>query len=693
MFYHNPIHIAEHEQDGFGDPFVYRYLGNYYLFVSSHSGEADIRCYQSTDLIHWSFAAYAAKDPLLEDAYAPEVIRAYNRFYLVTSPGGNGHYFFIADKITGPYTRLSENVGSMIDGSLSVDKDGRLFLLRADHGGIAILNVSEEGELSNRRNIPVRLGAWTEGPGLFYRDGLYYLTCCGNNVLSKGYRVAYAYSEHPTRAYQYGLNNPLLINTGEGPTRLGHSSTVLAPDLDGYYLAYHTLEKEGKNYLPRSLMMDRARFSGSLLSVNRSIGETEGPKSPQIELRNFKNDPLFIKEGTALYLKDIDDEHFTAEIALQGKHPVLFLKKNDGSIEKVSFEKGKMILEGAGQPLDISEGFDFDHLHTIRFVKGEISEIYIDNAIIYRGNFFQGHRFGLDNGNEAITYFAYNPFSYGESDLTLPTPLPGLLDVSHSLNQEKTRLDPDDLIAYRPLWKDTYRIESAHPSLHLSLYARLKDEVTLKVNDQEFVLKANPSEYDWLTYDLGDVDVSSQTLTLKCVSGALDYKCLIFDEKAALKTIDIFKKENEEFLPQKDRDSYYLDTQQSLHFDRTIAFTLEQDNPYGLFGLLFDVHDYSNKVGQARYPFEGFLIGFEGNLLILDRVDYQRFRLYDQPTTVKVGETHRLRAKMDQGHFEVYLDGVKRFETTTNALLHLGSEGLYCSDNVAVRIRYEKERR
>ena len=89
------------------------------------------------------------------------------------------------------------------------------------------------------------LGHWTEGSMIIKRNGTYYMTYTGNHVFSKGYRIHYAVShDSPLGPYSIPANNPLVISTKPDFYGLGHSSTVMGPDLDSYYLVYHNLTED-----------------------------------------------------------------------------------------------------------------------------------------------------------------------------------------------------------------------------------------------------------------------------------------------------------------------------------------------------------------------------------------------------------------------------------------------------------------
>ena len=234
----NPIDFKENNFRDYGDPYVLRHDGTYYLYFTSANPEGLPRVYSSLDLINYEDLGEITSDPKAICSFAPEVLYAFGKFYMVTSPRGNGHYVFTSTSPTGPFIRITDNINSMIDGSLFVCKEGKLHFLRASSSGTIILDMDENGNVSNHRLIPLSLDGWTEGPSLINYEGKYYLFYCGNHYCATGYRVNYAVSSHLDGPYVDGINNPLIISTDTPISKLGHSSEVLSPDLCSYLIFY-----------------------------------------------------------------------------------------------------------------------------------------------------------------------------------------------------------------------------------------------------------------------------------------------------------------------------------------------------------------------------------------------------------------------------------------------------------------------
>lgn len=372
-YYQNPLLTAQTEfawpNYGFGDPFVMRYNGVYYLYVSTKDGSVGIKCWSSTDLVHWKSEGFCSNDPLTRGAYAPEVYYYNGYFYMYTSPAGNGHYVLRSTSPTHGFEVVTDNLGMSIDGSVFVDNDGKWYFYTAGDGAMKVYDMTSPTQMSNGRSlrsISVN-GGWTEGGMVVYHDGYYYLTYTGNHVLSPSYRILYGVSDRSPVAFdavtQY---NPLLISTGESIKGIGHSSTVKGPDLDSYYIVYHSLVNTTPN---RNMNIDRIVFDGQRMEI---LGPTTTPQqvpempdvyhyfTPGSSLKGWtlqgdlgaSKDGLCLHSDSKLYAKTFFEGDFTAEyhvisVPSEGRAGALFAYTDEDNFGACYFSPSeqKVVIE------------------------------------------------------------------------------------------------------------------------------------------------------------------------------------------------------------------------------------------------------------------------------------------------------------------------------------------------------------
>lgn len=277
--YENPILTCQSDAAwpgyGFGDPFVMRHNGVYYLYVSTKDGSVGVKCWSSTDLINWKSEGFCTNEKLTKGAYAPEVYYYNGYFYMYTSPAGNGHYVLRSTSPTKGFEVITGNMGMSIDGSVFMDNDGSWYFYTAGHGAMQVYDMTSPAHMRGGRPLSAISvnGGWTEGGMVVYHDGYYYMTYTGNHVLSPSYRILYGVSDNsPVSFDKVEENNPLLINTAGDVVGIGHSSTVKGPDLDSYYIVYHSLVDTLPN---RNMNIDRIHFNGKRMEI---LGPTTDPQ-------------------------------------------------------------------------------------------------------------------------------------------------------------------------------------------------------------------------------------------------------------------------------------------------------------------------------------------------------------------------------------------------------------------------------
>ena len=485
--YSNPFSSLEGEWDdyGNGDPYVLRYNGQYYLYVSTKDHRVGIKAWRSNNLIDWSYVGLVADDADSTGAYAPEVTYWNGKFYLYTSPAGNGHYVYESDSPEGPFKRVTENLGMSIDGSVFIDDDGSWYLTHAGTTGIVGVPMSSPTEFGNGKVIEgAFLGHWTEGSMIIKRNGLYYMTLTGNHVFSRGYRINYGVSDQsPLGPYIMPDHNPIAINTEGDFYGLGHSSTVLGPDMDSYYLVYHNLLGSSAEGPPvRAMNIDRLVFNGRKMDLlGPSNFQQPQPRMPQLyaHLNESVDAEQWIAneqghEGS-LISRLSSAAYFTAEYNFsiqadegEGKLQLIFnyrdeqnyyavvVHPHDEGLTVISVQDGIVKELGAAELLP---GMNLAALHTVRIAQHERGlDLYWDglqqlsipadrleqldatdkkekNSATQLAGGAIGYRY--ENLKASFYYTAFSNSAAGSSDYDVLKPIPGTIEAVHYLQGEK----------------------------------------------------------------------------------------------------------------------------------------------------------------------------------------------------------------------------------------------------------------
>ncbi|MBE6608931.1 MAG: DUF1080 domain-containing protein [Ruminococcaceae bacterium] len=293
---------------GTGDPFVMRYNGVYYLYVSTKDNNRGIKCWSSKDLVNWTYEGLCCNTKKTIGAYAPEVYYYNGKFYMYTSPAGKGHYVLESDSPTGKFEEVTDNFGMSIDGSVLIDQNGTWHFYTADGAGIVTYSMTSPTKVvPGKGNVGAYMNGWTEGPMIIYHDGYYFLTYTGNHVWSKSYRINYAVSSNsPTVFTPDNDSNPLLVSTNNEIYGIGHNSVVKGPDLDGYYIVYHSINKVVPQ---RHMSIDRIYYNGNTMNVlGPTVTDQQTPLFPDIYSFFDSEDDLAAFDGKGAFYSTENDK-------------------------------------------------------------------------------------------------------------------------------------------------------------------------------------------------------------------------------------------------------------------------------------------------------------------------------------------------------------------------------------------------
>lgn len=445
--YRNPFKAPE--PGSTGDPFVMRYDGDYYLYFSAGRAPSYLYCWKSENLIDWVHMGVACDIPEICGGYAPEVIYNNGKFYMCTSPHGNGHYLLRADRPEGPYKLISDRIGQRIDGSFFIDDNGDSFFYRAEEDGINYHTMSdpETVDLPGKPIPQSFLNGWTEGPLVLRHGGRYFLTYTGNHLLSKCYKVAYSVSDtSPVSDYVNMKNRVILAEVGDEFHGLGHSSSCVAPDMDGAYIIYHSYELVKQPH-HRSMNVDRLFFNGARMYANTIWWDQEKPATADWSVRGADALVETTKKGEALLLtKEATPAVYTAEVNVnaKGKDFVIAYAGGDGRIGVEGrivtvTEKGKTVAVGT---LPKNVNLRSNNAYRISRTAEGKSELLLNNNQCFLSwkSTVKGGKFGFAQLPEkaVVGFVGFSVYAGGNSDKVARKGVPGRMDAVHAIESNPT---------------------------------------------------------------------------------------------------------------------------------------------------------------------------------------------------------------------------------------------------------------
>ncbi len=549
-----------------GDPFIMRYDGKYYLYPSQSSNKPWY-VYVSEDLVNWSEKIECV--PMSEipsgvnendvycdamGAYAPEVTYYNGKFIMVTAPGATGHRFFVSDSPTGPFKQMEGNYNRKIDGSIFIDNDGQWYFYSASGSGIKVYKMLSSTSIGSEiATLSQMYGRWTEGPMVVYHDGTYFMTYTGNHVHNTAYRVPYSVSTTvPTRFNEPDGNNILLLNTSGEIVATGHSSTVKAPNLDAYYIAYHC-------YLPsggRRLAIDRIVFDGTTMDVfGPTAGDQHIPEMPDIyaffdepsDAAIFENvagavlsdGKVKLNAGGKLITKNALSgdkytiEVTTADMSAGAKAGAIFAYSDENNYASAVFnstsemlvvtfvENGKATTYTKALVRSFNEAYDFSATQTIQIEKkGSTFTFYVnDRELCKYESTLAGTKLGLicESGSASFGYLGASDEVGGSSNCDYYKPVgddSGVINAT--LCTEKDAVER----GYDVSDNSSYLVAKADESYNYLVYAEKEGLYTFGVKyraDEETVLDiyVNGNLADTVTLKGGKTDYATASSAKK----------------------------------------------------------------------------------------------------------------------------------------------------------------------------------
>lgn len=739
------------------DPFVYRFNGYYYLYPTTGGGF--VKAYKSADLFNWEpvdngvlnrgyVYSYSydgsGVSPADTTPYAPEVIYFNGKFYMITSPAGNGHYVLESDSPEGPFTCISENIGHSIDGSFFIDGEENIYLYGANSSSIRayamdddfttfLTDDSDQELMTSLQNC--RVGNWNEGPYMLQRNGSYYLTYCGTHYLSRDYRVDYAYCQEGSdllKSSSYTREDTVVLSTEDDFYGLGHSCTVLGPDMDSYYIAYHNLESNNLRYLNLS----RLSFNGSMMVANDvKASNLIGVDVPPFYTYDIEGcNP----EGRFLLSPNASGESFTCEFNTVGEGKMIFSYIDADNYSYMEFRNNAIsihkVIEGTDAQkyqVNLNRTYATDVLHTFRlqYHKGKMN-LYFDNIEkAYNVDaYFTGGKIGYeaDMSFTDIGYTAFSNVALGSSDSKMynsSVSLANAYDEELSYLREGSGLVPCkkgnyvqednyNLVLANQGDRATYRVyeEEGTYSIDLRVSASsLGKKIGIRVDDgeiREFTIADNTPRYTtgdvlisvgevYLTegqhnlsfYHVGD-EVSFSEIRYE-INAYDDDFAVVFDSSFDSSDYNVRNSLNlsgKGIFTDDQNACGVISKTKHKNVTAEAEVTLNSAQSAGFVGLLLNVSDYSQNYSQDGdggdniSTYRGYLFALEGSSVYLSYVDFNySTKLKLASVNYSYGNTVTMKIVQDNTNYRCYLDDTEVININANIGNLSGNVGVFAS--------------
>ncbi len=293
--YQNPLRLPNDEMGaGIADPGILRWMGKYYLYATKVVEDPGIRCWESSDLVNWTFIGYCTGDDKNfgdRMAWSPSPFYYNGKFYLYVCSSDQKHRVFTAQRPEGPFTCANNNLLDVntLDAVPFLDDNGQLYLFYAGWAGVGIqyrtCSSPVKADGPNQKLAACQFSAenndnyWTEGPSVYKKNGMYYLSYCGNDWKRDSYQVRAARAQRISDLKPQ-KSNPIISETKGAWVATGCNWIISGPDLKSLWNVYHC--RQAKGYA-RRLCLDPLRIdpkSGDLLCDGPTWQPAPNPGQP-----------------------------------------------------------------------------------------------------------------------------------------------------------------------------------------------------------------------------------------------------------------------------------------------------------------------------------------------------------------------------------------------------------------------------
>jgi beta-xylosidase len=287
--------------------------------------------------------------------WAPDCIERNGKYYFYfpankNIAGPNGRKGFgigvaVADKPEGPYISQAEPIQGVngIDPNVLIDKDGQAYLYWS-MGNIFVAKLKENMlELDSEPQIIANLPdkGLKEGPYVFERNGLYYLTF--PHVENKVERLEYAIGDNPMGPFKMA---GVIMDESPENCWTNHQSIVLYNNQ--WYLFYHHNDYSPKFDKNRSIRVDSLFFDADgkiqkVIPTFRGVGVTSAKEN--IQLDRYSN---LSKNGASIALLDTVNTFDGWKTKLDGKDAWVQYNAVDFGKQKIKSVQIRALSEKGG---------------------------------------------------------------------------------------------------------------------------------------------------------------------------------------------------------------------------------------------------------------------------------------------------------------------------------------------------------
>jgi beta-xylosidase len=276
----------------FADPTIIKNNGTYYIYATIDPwGGDELGVLETKDFktftqkhINWP-TKKACTSPTSHDAkvWAPSIRKANGKYYMYVAVGSEV-WAGVSEHPLGPWKNAKADNSPLvkftdyrdvhnIDPDCFIDDDGQAYLYWGSgfnwvNGHCMAVKLKKDMVTFDGKPIEITPPHYFEAPHLVKRNGLYYLMYSYGKAIDASYQVRYSVSKTPFGPWTEGPNDPIL-STSADSTTYGPGHHTVFRENGQYYILYHRIHPQKKDFVLRQLCIDSLNFdvTGNILKI------------------------------------------------------------------------------------------------------------------------------------------------------------------------------------------------------------------------------------------------------------------------------------------------------------------------------------------------------------------------------------------------------------------------------------------
>lgn len=287
-FINNPI-----VKDYYADPTIIKDKGTFYIYATIDPwGGKELGVLVTKDFINFKTehinwpTKEACTSPTSNGSmvWAPSVRKATNgKFYMYVAVGSEV-WAGVSVQPLGPWKNAKADNTPLVAGNkypgvhnidpdCFIDNDGQAYLYWGSgfnwvNGHCMAVKLKKDMVTFDGEPIDITPPHYFEAPHMVKRNNMYYLMYSYGKAIDATYQIRYSVSKTPFGPWTEGKNDPIL-STSADSTTVGPGHHTVFKQNGQYYILYHRIHPQKKEYVLRELCLDSLNFDqhGNILKI------------------------------------------------------------------------------------------------------------------------------------------------------------------------------------------------------------------------------------------------------------------------------------------------------------------------------------------------------------------------------------------------------------------------------------------